>query len=379
MKIVAVMKNWLGDLLFQMPALDLIRQKYPNASITCIAPERCREILEAHPAVSDFLSFDEKGTHRSWLARMRFVLELRKRGPWDQGYLFHRSRSRAVFLALAGVKERIGYGKGRKGFLSQAVAEPVQPMHQLDYFFNMMKGAGFELPAEREYRFFYKEEDEKKALEILQANGIICSKGHCEEPRRGEAAISLHKSKIASLALCPASGGTRGRNDPEKYICFHLGANWAPKRWPIAHFAALAEKIEEKWQLPVVVTGSQNDGPLFEELMSKVRRAKIISLVGKTGLRVSAAIYKHAACLITGDSGPMHIASGVGASVIALFGPTNPKLTGPRGRGESIVLQYIPPGYTVPFFGKDLPEEGWLSRITPEEVLDAIERILRKA
>ena len=337
MRILAVMKNWLGDLLFQMPALDLIKQKYPGASITCIAPERCREILEAHPAVSDFLGFDEKSTHRSWLSRMRFVLELRKRGPWDQGYLFHRSRSRAVFLAFAGVKERIGYGKGRKGFLSRAIAEPLQPMHQLDYFFNMMQGAGFELPEEREYRFFYKEEDERVASEVLGAQGL---------------------KKNA------------------KYICFHLGANWEPKRWPPAHFAALADRIEERWHLPVVVTGSQNDAPLFEEFISKVRRAKIISLVGKTRLRVSAAIYKNAACLVTGDSGPMHIASGVGAPVIALFGPTDPKLTGPRGRGESLVLQYVPLGYTIPFFGKDLPEGGWLSHITPDEVLDAIERIL---
>ena len=340
MKILAVMKNWLGDLLFQMPALDLIKQKYPDASIVCIAPERCREILEAHPAVSEVLSFDEKSTHRSWFARMRFVLELRRRGPWDQGYLFHRSRSRAALLAFAGVKERIGYGKGRKGFLSLAVEEPALPMHQLDYFFNMMKGAGFEFPAERAYRFFYKEEDKQAAGEILGMHGV-------------------------------------GKN--MKYICFHLGANWEPKRWPAAHFAALAEKIEAKWQLPVVVTGSQNDEPLFEDFLSRVRRAKIISLVGKTGLRISAVIYEHAACLVTGDSGPMHIASGVGAPVVALFGPTDPKLTGPRGRGESLVLQYVPPGYTIPFSGKNLPSDGWLSRITPEEVLNAVEKILRKA
>jgi lipopolysaccharide heptosyltransferase II len=340
MKILAVMKNWLGDLLFQMPALDLIKQKYPGATIVCIAPERCREILEAHPAVSGFLSFDEKSTHRSWLARIRFILELRRGGPWDQGYLFHRSRSRAAFLAFAGVKERIGYGKGRKRFLSLAVEEPAQPMHQLDYFFNMMNGAGFEFPAEREYRFYYKEEDEQAAREVLRLYGI---------------------------------------RENTKYICFHLGANWKPKRWPVAHFAALAEKIEAKWQLPVVVTGSQNDEALFEDFISSVRRAKIISLVGKTGLRVSAAVYKHTACLVTGDSGPMHIASGVGAPVVALFGPTDPKLTGPRGRGENLVLQYVPSGYTIPFFGKNLPAEGWLSHITPEEVLGAIEKILRKA
>ncbi|MFA5167407.1 MAG: lipopolysaccharide heptosyltransferase II [Candidatus Omnitrophota bacterium] len=339
MKILVVMKNWLGDLLFQMPALSLIKQKYPGASIVCIAPERCREILEAHPAVSDFLNFDEKSTHRSWLARVRFALELRKRGPWGQGYLFHRSRSRAVFLVFAGVKERIGYEKGRKGFLSRPVTEPARPMHQLDYFLNLMEKAGFELPTEREYRFFYREEDEQAAREILEAHGI--------------------KKNM-------------------KYICFHLGANWEPKRWPIAHFAALAEKIEEKWQFPVVVTGSQNDRPLFEDFMSKICHAKIISLIGKTRLRISAAIYKHAACLVTGDSGPMHIASGVGAPVVALFGPTDPKLTGPRGRGESIVLQYVPPGYKVPFFGKDLPEDGWMSRIMPEQVFDAVERLIRK-
>lgn len=340
MKILAVMKNWLGDLLFQMPALDLIKQKYPDASIVCVAPERCREILEAHPAVSSFIPFDEKSTHRSWLSRMRFILDLRRRGPWDQGYLFHRSRSRAIFLALAGVKERTGYGKGREGFLSLAVQEPQGPMHQLDYFFSMMEGAGFVLPEEREYRFFYKEEDEKVALEVLRELGI---------------------EKNA------------------KYICFHLGANWEPKRWPPEHFAALADSIHEKWKLPVIVTGSKNDEPLLQKFLAGVRRAKIVPLVGKTGLRVSAAIYRHAQCLVTGDSGPMHIASGVGAPVVALFGPTDPKLTGPRGSGESIVLKFVPPGYQVPFFGKELPKEGWLSRITPEEVLDAVERILRKA
>ena len=339
MKIIAVMKNWLGDLLFQMPALDLIRQKYPDASIICIAPERCREILEVHPAVSGFLSFDEKSTHRSWFARMRFLMELQKNGLWNQGYLFHRSRTRALLLMLAGVKERIGYGEGRKLFLTTAVKEPGGKLHQLDYFMGLMIGAGYETPAKPVYRFYFKPEDEARALEELKSGGI----GSCT-----------------------------------KYICFHLGANWEPKRWPPGHFAALADKIDEKWHLPVVVTGSANDAPLLEAFMMKVRRAKIISLVGKTGLRVSAVIYKHAACLVTGDSGPMHIASGSGASVVALFGPTDPKLTGPRGSGESLVLQYVPEGYAIPFFGKELPPDGWLSHITPEQVFDAIERILKK-
>lgn len=338
-KILAVMKNWLGDLLFQMPALTLLRERYPEALITCIAPERCREILEAHPAVSGFLSFDEKSTHRSLGSRAGFLAALRKTRPWDQGYLFHRSRTRALLLTLAGVKERIGFGKGRKFFLTQPLPEPPKPMHQLDYFFDMMQKAGFRVPEEKTYRFYYKEDDLRLAAEILKANGI--------------------------------GGGDR-------YLCFHLGANWELKRWPAGHFAALAEFIYEKWRLPIVVTGSSADRPLIEILMSGIQKAKIISMVGKTPLRVTACIYKRAACLVTGDSGPMHIASGIGAPVVALFGPTDPELTGPRGTGEKIVLRFVPPGYSVPFYGKELPDEGWLSRIIPEQVFEAVERILSR-
>lgn len=339
MKILAVMKNWLGDLLFQMPALDLIREQYPDALITCIAPERCREILEAHPAVSGFLSFDEKSTHRSWFSRFRFLLELRKTRPWHQGYLFHRSKTRAVLLMLAGVQKRIGYSKNRGIFLTNPIPEPHQPMHQLDYFFEMMKQTGFELPEERIYRFFFKEEDEKQAWEILKDYKI----------KKGD-----------------------------RYICFHLGANWEPKRWPPGHFASLADRIHDQWRLPILVTGSQNDALLLQEFVMRVKKAKVVPLVAKTSLRVSAVIYKHSACVVTGDSGPMHIASGVGASVVALFGPTNPNLTGPRGSGDKIVLQYVPDGYSVPFFGKELPSGGWLCHIHPDRVFDAVDKMIPK-
>lgn len=360
------MKNWLGDLLFQMPVLELIHERNPNAAITCIAPERCREILEAHPAVSGFISFDEKSTHRSLFARIRLLWELQKAGPWDEGYLLHRSRSRALLLLLAGVKQRIGYRKGRRIFLTKAIPEPLRPMHQLDYFFNFAQAAGLGAPKERVYRFFYKEEDAAEASRILKEHGITISGSHCEEPPRGDVAIMLFSNKIA----LPSA-----RNDTAKYICFHLGANWEPKRWPSAHFAALADMIHKRWQYPVVVTGSKNDEPLFQEFLRQVRNAKIIGLVGKTPLRVSAVIYKRSVCLVSGDSGPMHIASGVGAPVVALFGPTDPKMTGPRGTGDKIVLQHVPDGFQIPWYGGELPAEGWLSQITPEYVFDAVQRI----
>ena len=340
MKILVVMKNWLGDLLFQMPALDLIKKKYPEASITCVAPERCREILEAHPAVSGFIPFDEKTSHRPLFSKIQFVFQLRKQGPWDQGYLFHRSKTRALLLMLAGVKERIGFGKGRALFLTRALPEPSQTMHHLDYFLAMMRQAGFQVPADARYEFYYKKEDHALALRLLTQEGL---------------------------------------EKKDSFVCFHLGANWEPKRWPAEHFAALADKIHEAKSLPVVVTGSRQDQPLLDAFLGKIQKARVVSFVGQTGLGVSAAIYERAACLVTGDSGPMHIASGVNAKVVAIFGPTDPKLTGPRGGKESRVLHYVPEGFSVPWYGKHFPEGGWISRITPEQVFDAVEQILRKA
>ena len=67
MKILIVTKNWLGDILFQVPAIEAIRARYPEAEIVCIAPSRCREMLEAHPTVSRVIVFDEKKEHRSLL------------------------------------------------------------------------------------------------------------------------------------------------------------------------------------------------------------------------------------------------------------------------------------------------------------------------
>ena len=85
MKIIIFMKNWVGDTFFQFPAIRLIREKYPDAKITCIAPPRCRELLLANPDIADVLEFDEKSTHRSWLKRLKLVFELRARGAWDEG------------------------------------------------------------------------------------------------------------------------------------------------------------------------------------------------------------------------------------------------------------------------------------------------------
>ncbi len=132
MKILIVTKNWLGDVLFEIPAIETLACAYPRAEIVCMGPERCRKILEAHPAVHRFIAFDEKKEHRSLFSKIKFTLRLRSE-KWDKAYLFHRSSTRAFILLCAGVRERTGYAPaGRRRFLTHPVPEPEEALHHRD-------------------------------------------------------------------------------------------------------------------------------------------------------------------------------------------------------------------------------------------------------
>lgn len=335
MKILIFMKNWVGDALFQFPAIRMIRQKYPQAEITCIAPSRCHELLRANPDISEILEFDEKSTHRSWLKRLAFIWELSMRGPWDEGYLFHRSRSRALIFFLAGVKKRFGYGKGRGVLLTTAAQEPSEKFHHVDYFLELLHGCGYPVSGNPVYELPVSEEA------LLQAKPILES---LDMPERA------------------------------RFVCFHLGANWEPKRWPIAHFSALAELIHSAWGLSVVVTGGPADESLWEKMRTQVKHTPVFSLIGRTSLDILSAIYSCAAFVVSGDSGPLHIAAAVGTPTVALFGPTNPSLTGPRGKGDSLVLSFVPHGFTAPFFGDEEIAKTWLQHISPQQVFEEIRK-----
>ncbi len=334
MKVLIFTKNWLGDILFEIPAMEALRQNFPEAEIVALAPERCREILEAVPFLDRFHAFDERSADRSLLAKIRFIFWLRKE-KFDKVFLFHRSFTRSFLALLGGIGERIGYETPkRRKILTTAVPVPSWPLHQVDYFLVILKWAGLAVRFGALYQFFFKPEEIEKAVRLARIHRL-----------------------------------------PEKaFVSFHIGANWEPKRWPASHFSKLADLVAEEFSCPIVLTGSEKDIPLAEEISRSVKKSKVISLCGKTSLGGLGALFQKAALMVSSDSGPLHIASGVGTSVIALFGPTCPLLTGPRGTGKKIILQFVPEGYTIPWKGKELPPGGWMERITPEQVMQRIRK-----
>ncbi len=336
MNIVVFTKNWLGDVIFETPAIRTIKENFPDAHLIAITPRPCVPILEANPYVDEIIPFDDRKEEKSFIQKWRLVQKLRKR-PIDKAYLFHRAQKHAYLAFVAGARERIGYStKWRSYLLTRAVSEQEDLVHDVQYFLDLLRADGLKITGDYPYEFYYLPEDETKAQSLLSENGLTA----------------------------------------DKLVAINPGANWAPKRWPIEYFSELAHRLIERYGVQIVVTGNEDDALLANRILTNGRphHPSIVSLCGKTTIRQLGALYSKCRLVISNDTGPLHVAGGVGANVIGIFGPTQLKETAPLGRGRNIVIHYAPEGVQLPWIGENFPFGQWMERITVDEVLRIIEK-----
>lgn len=331
MKILIVEVNWLGDVLFSTPAIKALRKKFPDSFIACLIAPRAVEILEGNPYINELIVNDEKGLHSGFWGKLRLAKELRKK-KFDLAILFHRSSTRALIAYLAGIPRRVGYATWKRRFLlTEVLSMPEKDStHRVDYYLDIVKTLGCD-SQDRLYEFFTTEEDVRFAQDFLSAEGIARS---------------------------------------DFIVCLNPGGNWSPKRWPKENFAGLADKLISGYPVKVVFCGSQNDRELIAEIVSKMSQQPIIA-AGRTNLKQLAGIFKRADLVISGDSGPLHIAASLGRDIIGLFGPTSIRVTGPLGRGKIKIMQKDS-DCTIPCYDKDCNNNFCMQKITPEDVLEII-------
>ena len=130
-RILIIEVNWLGDILFTTPAIRAVRESNPGSYIACLAVERCAELLGQNPNIDEVIVLDEKGRHRSVAGKLRLINELRAK-QFDTAISLHRSMSRMLIAALAGIPRRIGYSTLKRGWLlTDAVKMPREEPHRV--------------------------------------------------------------------------------------------------------------------------------------------------------------------------------------------------------------------------------------------------------
>ena len=319
----------VGDVLRTLPALHLIRRSFPTVHISWLVEDRSRELLEGHPEIDEVIRFPRREL-RAALARPRRLLallgDLRRdlRGRrFSIAADFQGSFKSGLLSRLAGAPRRVGLAPGHAReisflFSNVWVRPPSRTMNRVA----------------RNLLF----------AEALGARGDEIETVLPERPEDGQRAEAILRG------LAPGS---------EPLVVLSPGTSRLQrhKRWPAEHYARLAALLREGPRaVPLLAWGPGEEETARGIVSSSAGTARLLPA---TGLRLLAALLRRVALFVGADTGPMHLAWGVGCPVVALFGPTDPRLNAPLG-----------PDHVV------LRRSRHTASITPEEVLAVALRVL---
>lgn len=335
-RILIVGVNWLGDMIFMTPAIRAIRRHYPHAFMACLVPPRGVDLFEGNPHLDQVIPLQESRGLRGIFLWWPLIRRIKAEG-FDTVFLFHRSFSRTLMVWASGIRQRVGFRTFKRGWLlTQAIDPPPKDsLHKSRYFLRLLEGAG--VPSDGlHYEVKILPEDEQKAKVLLAQWGIESS---------------------------------------DRLVGIHVGANWRLKRWPCENFAQLADLLALQCQVKVLLLGDQGDLPLVENVLKRMKTQPLVA-TGIFSFRQLGAILKRANLLVSNDSGPLHLGLAVGTPVLALFGPTDPKLTGPLENAGRAVTLFGSIGCPVPCVQLHCPVNLCMSQIHVEDAFVAAKQLL---
>ena len=318
--------NWLGDAVMTTPALQRLRERFRDAEITLLAPEKLGTMWENHPSINKVISFAAEENLLSVARRLRDL-------DSDLALILPNSPRSALEPWLAKIPRRVGYARPwRSLFLTQAV--PPRPER-----FKMRKRSVGEIErlARSRDASNSKSVPDQESHQLFEYLHLVAALGASPDPlppklevtdaeikQAEERTRSLISEKLGSIANLPILLG------------LNPGAEYGPaKRWPAPNFATVIREVSRKRPDCVwIAFGSENDSKACEQI-EKIAGVHIFNLAGKTSLRELMASLKICRLLLTNDSGPMHVAAALGTPVVVPFGSTSPELTGPGLPGNN--------------------------------------------
>src|SRR3990172_8073616 len=328
-RILIVKPSSLGDIIHSLPVLWELRRLYPGAHIGWVVKEVWRDIIADNPLLDEVIVL-KKGVGGFLSA----VKNIRKAG-YDTVIDLQGLFRSGLMTILSGASEKIGFSNARELahlFYNHKVAVPPGIMHAVErYLLTIEKG-----PGERRglnFPLYVDIEDAEWVKGFMTENNL---------------------------------------SQDRPLIAVNPSARWEKKRWPISSYAALINQLIQELKAGIIILGSKEDILLAEEISSLVSGRPAVA-AGKTSLKTLTALLERVDLLVTNDSGPMHIAAALKTPVVALFGPTNPGLTGPYGDGHIVIRKEMEcnPCLRRPcIHGRPLCMEA----ITIEEVMEAVRK-----
>ena len=302
LKILILKPSSLGDIVQALPVLRLLKQHFRTAEIFWWIDSTLAPLLENDPDLAGVVRFERRrwGHPQNWPEMLRSIRWLRAQKfdlVIDLQCLFRSG----VFAWLSRGKFLIGLDEARegaRGFYDVAVPRKSFHTHAVDWY-----------------------------LSVLPRLGVPVHKNFQWLPAQPQVAGAI-KSKW--------------KTSGSRWITLQPGARWDNKRWPVEKFAELVSLLAGRFpDTRFAILGSKEE-KLLGEIISSAEPSRCLDLCGATSLPEMIEWIRLGDFMITNDTGPMHAAAALGKPAIALFGPTEPRRTGPYAQLENVLRLELP-------------------------------------
>jgi len=318
MDILIIKLGAMGDVINTFPLVVNLKTKL-GAHIHWVVGPLSSPVVKDHPYVDKAIVFDKL----KWKISLPDVVKQIRKQTFDITLDLQRILKSGILTMSAKTKRRIGFDKKR------------------------CKEMTWMLPFERIPASNPHSHMLNQYLEFANYLGVSSNNIRWEIPVSGTIPFDL----------------------PEKYIVLNIGATKPANRWTEKGFAALAHTLKDKFHITSVLTGGHEDTGMANRIAATSDR-EVINLAGKTSVIELKEVLAGSKAVVSCDTGPMHMAVALGKDVVALFGPADPRRTGPFS--GPVIQKGLP---CVPCNKSNCKDLICMKEITPEDVIKSLEEL----
>lgn len=346
-KILVIKMRHSGDVLLMTPVLTQLKQALPQADIDAMVYQDTAPVLQNNRYISQVITYDKNWKKKNWFQKIYHEVTLLRfiRKQHYQIVINLTEGDRGAIVALiSGAKIRVGFdpqGQGffkKKSIYSHLVLEGAIPKHIVEKNLDAIRSIGI-FPSQWDRDIYFQEPDPGFILKVLNKNLL----------------------------------------QPKSYLLIHPFSRGEFKRWPMASFAQLIKKLHLRGET-IALTSHRvpNEIAAVEKIMQLAPEVPIINLAGQDDLQDFAALILGSKLLICIDALPLHLAVGLKAPVVTIFGPTSETIWGPWNHPKAEVIKLNYP--CRPCLQMGCGGSGYsdcLVQLSVDHVLEAVENKLK--
>jgi ADP-heptose:LPS heptosyltransferase len=289
----------IGDSLMTLPVVTALKKALPHTRVTFLASMYAADIIENQAGVDEVWRYDRSGEHRGITGRRTLSRRIAQ-AEFDAALLVFPDRRVSWAIFTAGVPCRVGTGRRWWSFLYThpvRVSRAQGGRHEADYNLDLVRRMGLhaELEAPRL---------------LLEPDAVVWAKSF------------LHRSDDAA----------------ESWVAVHPGGHGSAANWPPMRYRALVQRLVTFPGVKVLLTGSPAEREILAEAAAGCSPGPLV-VEQSISLKQLAALLSQVNVFVSGNTGPMHIAAGVGTPTVSFFPPAG--VTGPgrwRPLGNTSIL-----------------------------------------